>query len=80
MTRIEIEYCVPCGMLNRASDVAEAVLRQFGESIDEVALVTGDDGVFVVRAGGEVVFDLTDDTYDVDAIVRAVRPHTDPRR
>ncbi|TKX78202.1 hypothetical protein EXE53_22475, partial [Halorubrum sp. SD626R] len=32
MTRVEIEYCVPCGMLNRARDVAEAVLRQFGES------------------------------------------------
>jgi selenoprotein W-related protein len=40
-----------------------------------VALVTGDDGVFVVRADGEVVFDKTEDEYDVDAIVRAVKPH-----
>lgn len=77
MTRVEIEYCVPCGMLNRARDVAEAVLRQFGESIDEVALVTGDDGVFVVRADGEVVFDTTEGAYDVDEIVRAVRPYAD---
>jgi selenoprotein W-related protein len=75
MTRVEIEYCVPCGMLNRAQDVSEAILKQFGESVDEVALVTGDDGVFVVRAGDEVVFDKTEDEYDVDAIVRAVRPH-----
>ncbi|WP_123620245.1 SelT/SelW/SelH family protein [Halorubrum sp. CSM-61] len=75
MTRIEVEYCVPCGMLNRAQDVSEAILKQFGEGIDEVALVTGDDGVFVVRADGEVVFDKTEDEYDVDAIVRAVKPH-----
>ena len=75
MTRVEIEYCVPCGMLNRAQDVAAAVLTQFGERVDEVALVTGDDGVFVVRADGDVVFDKTDDEFDVDAIVRAVKPY-----
>jgi len=76
MTRVEVEYCVPCGMLNRARDVSEAILKQFGESVDEVALVTGDDGVFVVRAAdGEAVFDKTEDEYDVDAIVRAVKPH-----
>ena len=62
-------------MLNRAQDVSEAILKQFGESVDEVALVTGDAGVFVVRADGEVVFDKADDEYDVDAIVRAVKPY-----
>ena len=75
MTRVEVEYCVPCGMLNRAKDVAGAVLEQFGESVDEVALVTGDDGIFIVRVDDEVVFDKTEDEYDVDAIVRAVKPH-----
>jgi selenoprotein W-related protein len=62
-------------MLNRAVDVSRAILTQFGESIAEAALVTGDDGVFIVRVDGVVVFDLTEDAYDVDAIVRAVRPH-----
>jgi len=62
-------------MLNRAQDVSGAVLEQFGEGVDEVALVTGDDGVFVVRVDDEVVFDKTEDEYDVDAIVRAVKPH-----
>jgi len=42
--------------------------------------VTGDDGVFVVRADGEVVFDKTEDEYDVDAIVRAVKPSVARRR
>ena len=75
MSAVEIEYCVPCGMLNRALDVSRAILTQFGESVDAVTLVTGDDGIFVVRVEGTVVFDLSEDTYDVDAIVRAVRPH-----
>jgi len=75
MTAVEIEYCVPCGMLNRAQDVQEALLRQFGESLDRVSLVTGDDGIFVVRADGEVIFDKTSDDYDVDAIVRRVKPY-----
>ena len=75
MTRVEVEYCVPCGMLNRAQDVSGAILEQFGEGVDEVALVTGDDGVFVVRVDDDVVFDKTEDDYDVDAIVRAVKPH-----
>ncbi|WP_058365313.1 SelT/SelW/SelH family protein [Haloparvum sedimenti] len=75
MTRVEVEYCVPCGMLNRAQDVAGAILQQFGEEVEEVSLVTGDDGVFVVRADGEVVFDKTEDEFDVDAIVRGVRPY-----
>lgn len=75
MTTIEIEYCVPCGMLNRAQDVQEAILRQYGDSIDRVALVTGDDGIFVVRADDAVVFDKTEDNYDVDAIVRELRAH-----
>ncbi len=75
MARVEVEYCVPCGMLNRAQDVTGAILEQFGEGVDEVALVTGDDGIFVVRVDDEVVFDKTEDDYDVDAIVRAVRPY-----
>ncbi|XVH30942.1 SelT/SelW/SelH family protein [Haloferacaceae archaeon DSL9] len=73
MTAIEIEYCVPCGMLDRAQQVQEALLRQFGERLDRVALVTGDDGIFVVRAGDTVVYDKTEDAYDVDEIVRRVR-------
>ncbi|USZ69787.1 Rdx family protein (plasmid) [Halorussus salilacus] len=72
MTAIEIEYCVPCGMLDRAQDVQHALLEEYGERLDSVALVTGDGGVFEVRADGETVFDKDDDEYDVDAIVESV--------
>lgn len=75
MATVEIEYCVPCGMLGRAQDVQAALLEEFGEELDRVALVTGDSGVFEVRANDEVVFDKESDEYDEDAIVDAVRSH-----
>lgn len=52
MTSVEIEYCVPCGFLERAEDVQHALLTSFGERLDRVALVTGDHGVFEVRVDG----------------------------
>jgi selenoprotein W-related protein len=72
MTEVEIEYCVPCGMLDRAQDVQHAVLSEYGERLDSVALVTGDSGVFKVRADEEQIFDKEGDEYDVDAIVESV--------
>lgn len=77
MTTIEIEYCVPCGMLDRALTVEEAILTQFGDQLDRVSLVMGDHGIFVVRADGEQIFDKDEDAFDVDEIVRRVRPHVD---
>ncbi|MFC4451635.1 SelT/SelW/SelH family protein [Halorussus aquaticus] len=75
MTDVEIEYCVPCGMLDRAQDVQHALLSEYGERLDSVALVTGDSGVFEVRADGEQVFDKDEDEFDVDAIVESVGQH-----
>lgn len=69
MTHVEIEYCVPCGRLPRAQDLQEAILEAFGERVDRVALVTGDSGVFTVRADDELVFDKAEDDYDESAIV-----------
>ncbi|MFD1645114.1 SelT/SelW/SelH family protein [Haloarchaeobius litoreus] len=73
MTDIEIEYCVPCGYLNRAEDVQHVLLSNFGEQIDSVTLRTGDHGVFTVNVDNETVFDKADDEYDVDEIARLVR-------
>ncbi|MFB6221282.1 MAG: SelT/SelW/SelH family protein [Halolamina sp.] len=73
MTNVEIEYCVPCGMLPRAQDLQEAILEEFGERVDSVALVTGDSGVFKVHVDGEEVFDKEDEAYDEAAIVDEVR-------
>ncbi|MFB6129434.1 MAG: SelT/SelW/SelH family protein [Salinigranum sp.] len=73
MTSVEIEYCVPCGFLNRAEDVQHALLSQFGARLDRVSLVTGDHGVFTVSVDGETVFDKTEDEFDVDEITRRLR-------
>jgi len=73
VTTVEIEYCVPCGMLDRALTVEEAICRQFAADLDEASLVMGDDGIFIVRVDGNTVFDKTEDGFDVDEIVRRVR-------
>ena len=75
MTAVAIEYCVSCGFLDRALSVEEALLRQFGTDLDRVSLVTGDNGIFVVRVADETVFNVATDGFDVDEIVRRVRSH-----
>jgi selenoprotein W-related protein len=73
MSTIEIEYCVPCGFLERAEEIQHALLEQFGNRLDRVALVTGDHGVLTVAVDGDVVWDKEEDEYDIDAITRRVR-------
>jgi len=73
MTAIEIEYCVPCGFLDRAVEIQRALLEQFGDRLGRVALVTGDHGVLTVAVDDEIVWDKSSDDYDVDEITRRVR-------
>jgi len=73
MTSVEIEYCHPCGFLDRAQDVQQAVLENLGQNLEEVSLVVGHNGILQVRVDGDVVFDKDEDEYDVDAIVGSVR-------
>jgi selenoprotein W-related protein len=73
MTAVEIEYCVPCGFLERAEAIQHQLLQQFGERLERVALVTGDRGVLQVRVDGDAVWDKADDEYDRDEITRRVR-------
>jgi len=73
VTRVEIEYCVPCGHLDRAVDLQRDLLALFGQQLETVALRPGDGGVFVVRVDGEQVFDKSTDEYDEEAITEAVR-------
>jgi len=75
MTDVEIEYCVPCGFLDRAENVQHVLLSTFGEKLDTVTLRTGADGVFRVTVDGERVYDKQEDAFDVDEIVRRVREH-----
>ena len=73
MTTVEIEYCVPCGHLDRAIDVQRALLQSLGRDLEAVTLRTGRNGVFTVAVDGETVFDVAEEQFDVDGIVRDVR-------
>jgi selenoprotein W-related protein len=76
MTTVEIEFCLPCGYLNRAEDVQHVIFQTLGETTDEITLTPGDNGVFTVTVDDSKVFDIANDEYDVDQIVRAVRNHS----
>jgi len=73
MTRVEIEYCVPCGFRERALDVQDAILNGLEDDLDELSLVMGDHGVFTVSVDGDLVYDKEEHGFDVDGIVREVR-------
>lgn len=73
MTEVEVEYCVPCGHRKRAIEIQEAVLEEFGQGVDRVALKTGDSGVFKVRVDDDLVFDKSEDEFSIDGIVESVR-------
>jgi selenoprotein W-related protein len=75
MTDVEIQYCVPCGHLDRAQGLQEKLLTEFGQRLDGVRLKTGDSGVFTVAVDGEQVFDVDEEGYDADAIVERVGEH-----
>lgn len=70
--QVEIEYCVSCGLLDRAIEVERDLLSEFGERIDAVALKTGRGGVFKVRVDNEQVLDSRTDGYDLRAIRTSV--------
>jgi selenoprotein W-related protein len=71
---VEVEYCVPCGHLERAIDTQRVILTEFGQQLRSVALVTGDKGVFKIRVNGEQIFDKrSGDAYDEKAIIAAIR-------
>jgi len=74
MTNVTIEYCVPCGFLDRAETVQHALLTSLGEDLDAVTLETGEKGVFRVRVDGETIYDKdADGDYDADELVATVR-------
>jgi selenoprotein W-related protein len=72
---VEIEYCVPCGHLEKAIETQRAILTTFGQRLRAVALVTGEKGVFKIRVGDEEVFDKSQG-YDEAAILASIESRT----
>lgn len=67
-TQVEIEYCVPCGHLNRAIDTQKSILEHFGRDIDGVKLKTGQGGIFTIRVDGEEIYDNSQG-FELDRII-----------
>lgn len=69
--QIEIEYCVPCGYLPRATDAQTRILEAFGNRVESVSLKTGRKGVYTFRANGEVIYTKPEE-FSIDAIVARI--------
>ena len=91
LPRIEIEYCRQCRWLLRAAWMAQELLVTFEEELGGVTLVPGTGGVFIVRAGDELLWsrkaegrfpDITELKQRVRDAIAPDKPlgHSDKRR
>jgi selenoprotein W-related protein len=70
-TDIEIQYCVPCGHLNRAIDIQKSLLEHFGQKIAGVRLKTGDSGIFEIRVNGDRIYEKAD-SFDLNTVISRI--------
>lgn len=70
--RVEIVYCVPCGLLDRAVETQRHLLETFGRRLEGVDLTTGHGGVFKVRVGDEEILDSRRQGFDLGEITAAI--------
>jgi selenoprotein W-related protein len=69
---IEIEYCVPCGYLDKAADAQNTILATFGEQVGGVTLKPGNKGVFTLRIDGTVIYSKPDE-FRIEDIVDTIK-------
>ena len=74
MVTVEIEYWVPCGLLEPSIETQRKLLEEFGRDIDGVRLTTGHGGVFKVYADEDLVYKKSQHRNEIqlDSIVEAV--------
>lgn len=69
---VTIEYCVPCGHLDRAIEVQRELLTDYGRRLGSVTLQTGHGGVFKVSVDGQLVLDAAQDGFDLDVVTDTI--------
>lgn len=69
---VTIEYCVPCGHLERAIQVQRELLVRHGRDLGGVTLQTGEGGVFKVFVDDRLLVDAQQDGFDLEEIITAV--------
>lgn len=70
-TNVQIQYCVPCGHLNRAIDIQKSLLEHFGQKLAGVKLKPGDSGIFEILVNDDKIYDKAD-AFDLDAIIGGI--------
>ncbi len=78
MAEIQIEFCMPCGLLPAAEQAQHELLETFGRGIDELRMKPSHGGVFKVSVDGELIFDKKVDGFDPEEIVRRARERIGP--
>jgi selenoprotein W-related protein len=73
-TEVEIECCVPCGLLEPDQRTQAALLTELGDRLDAVALVPGG-GIVQVRVDAATVFDGQGEDGDRADVVARVADH-----
>ena len=57
---IEIEYCIKCSWLNRASWITQELLSTFGDDIGGITLIPSNiAGIFEIRCGRVLIWERT---------------------
>lgn len=69
---VEIEYCVPCGHLERAIETQRQLLSTYGHQLEGVFLRTGHSGVFKVRVDDDLVLDAQQEGFDLDRVHKEI--------
>lgn len=69
---VTIEYCVPCGLLERAIDAQRELLTRYGRQLRSVSLQTGTGGVFKISVDGQPVLDGARDGFDLAPVTDAI--------
>jgi selenoprotein W-related protein len=82
MAEVTIRYCSPCRYLPKAIQDADAILKEFGETLSALRLVPGDHGVYDVTVDGTVVFSLekTNRFPESAELIQEIRGRVKPRK
>lgn len=68
----EIEYCVACGLLDKAVETQRQLLATYGNQLEGVLLRTGHNGVFKVRIDDELVLDAQQEGFDLERVYKEI--------
>ena len=82
MVEVTIRYCAPCRYLSKAIQDADAILKEFGETLSALRLVPGDHGVYDVAVDDTVVFSLekTNRFPESTELIQQIRVRLKPRK